>query len=333
MSRHIACSFLYIDTRTDASGKQIRIPAYEWAKGHPNYYKLLADFALYNSAGEYCPMNKVALNIPDSVPILDANGNRSTMAIEDYVYAELKGELEMRDSLAAKMGDKDSGIIGAFIREAKKQQSGAAVSRKVSSYWYPEMTGDEIGEVKGIAQSEARKTNNYLGIHQKWLYNTQKGHEYFALYSDIDADAPTVLYACKNNRARVQYDYLMAVINEKEDVDNEFARGSAVINAVLDSIKNADSRGDSHHRQAVGAGGNSGNAALHSRNRGSRLDPAFVSCLENFAKIQKQYGVDDYHQFAIDIGNMPYAQQLVYDAAENAGYPTRGYRQCWKASR
>ena len=175
MSRHIACSFLYIDTRTDASGKQIRIPAYEWVKGHPNYYKLLADFALYNSAGEYCPMRKVEYNMPDTVPVMDANGNRTTMDTQAYIQAELEKELEMRDRLAAKMGDKDSGIIGAFIREAKKQQSGAAVSRNLSSYWHPQMTDTEVAEVEGIAQNEARKTNNYLGIDAKWLYNTQKG--------------------------------------------------------------------------------------------------------------------------------------------------------------
>ena len=61
-------------------------------------------------------------------------------------------------------------------------------------YWYPQMIKSEIAEVKDLAKQEAKTTNNYLGIDAKWLYNNQKGHRYFALYSTAEKE-PTLLYA------------------------------------------------------------------------------------------------------------------------------------------
>ena len=90
-------------------------PAYNGFKGHPNYYKLLADFGLKDSEGHYAPHQKVAYNMPTEVPYLDANGNKQYMKTEDYIKAELEKELAVRDSLAEDLADKsEEGIISQF---------------------------------------------------------------------------------------------------------------------------------------------------------------------------------------------------------------------------
>ena len=86
---------------------------------HPNYYKLLADFSLYDINGNYAPHQKVEYNMPDQVPYLDENGNKAYMKTEDYVKKELQSELTVRDSISEKLADKsENGIIPQFIERA-----------------------------------------------------------------------------------------------------------------------------------------------------------------------------------------------------------------------
>ena len=99
-------------------------PAYDAFKNHPNYYKLLADFGLYDSQGHYAPHRKVAYNMPDTVPYLDANGKKQTMKTADYIKAELEKELAVRDSIAEALADTSSeGIIPQFKAAVKKSQA------------------------------------------------------------------------------------------------------------------------------------------------------------------------------------------------------------------
>lgn len=102
-------------------------PAYDAFKGHPNYYKLLADFGLKDSQGHYAPHKKVAFNMPDSVPYLDINGKKKYMSTESYIKAGLEKELAVRDSIAEALADKsENGIIPQFKKKVEE-------ARKVSS--------------------------------------------------------------------------------------------------------------------------------------------------------------------------------------------------------
>ena len=170
----------------DETGKKVKIPAYEFAKDHPNYYKLLADFALYNSAGEYCPMKKVAFHMPDTVPVLDKNGNRSSMSTEDYIEAELSGELEMRDSLAAKLADEsDQGIIPQFRRALKD----IAVPTKVEepegevSFSIKKTARMPYGEQLGLIENKQLNGSNslYIGKPSSTLQSAGLSDKPFAM--------------------------------------------------------------------------------------------------------------------------------------------------------
>lgn len=96
-------------------------PAYERFSAHENYYKLLADFSLYDSKGNYAPHRKVAYEMPTQVPYLDKNGAKKYMDTKAYIKAELKGEMAIRDDLSVALADESAdGIIPQFIKKANE---------------------------------------------------------------------------------------------------------------------------------------------------------------------------------------------------------------------
>lgn len=100
-------------------------PAYDDFKSHENYYKLLADFSLYDSQGRYAPHRKVDYNMPDSVPYLDADGNKQYMDTEEYIRIELEKELAVRDAISEALSDtSEDGIIPQFKQRVKDLHSG-----------------------------------------------------------------------------------------------------------------------------------------------------------------------------------------------------------------
>ena len=115
---------LAADLYLEMCAKKEYTPAYADFKDHPNYYKLLADFGLYDSQGHYAPHRKVVYNMPDTVPYLDANGKKQTMNTYDYIKSELVKELTVRDSISEALADTSSeGIIPQFKAEVKKSQA------------------------------------------------------------------------------------------------------------------------------------------------------------------------------------------------------------------
>ena len=129
---------LAADLYLEMCAKKEYTPAYNDFKGHPNYYKLLADFGLYDSQGHYAPHRKVVYNMPDTVPYLDANGKKQTMKTADYIKVELEKELAVRDSIAEALADTSSdGIIPQFKAAVKKSQA-------EKSYSLPKVFGDAV---------------------------------------------------------------------------------------------------------------------------------------------------------------------------------------------
>ena len=114
---------LAADMYLEMCAKKGYTPAYADFSGHRNYYKLLADFSLYDSQGHYAPHRKVAYDMPDTVPYLDADGNKQYMKTEDYIKIELQKELSVRDAIAEAMADtSEDGIIPQFVAEVNKRQ-------------------------------------------------------------------------------------------------------------------------------------------------------------------------------------------------------------------
>lgn len=106
---------------------------------HENYYKLLADYSLYDSQGNYAPQRKVAYEMPDQVPYLDGNGVKQYMDTETFIENELSKEMALRDSISDALADtSDEGIIPQFINKVnelhseKKQYSLSGVNSKTA---------------------------------------------------------------------------------------------------------------------------------------------------------------------------------------------------------
>lgn len=88
---------------------------------HPNYYKLLADFSLYDSKGNYAPHSKVAFNLPGRVPILNPDGSKTFAETGKYIEKQLKSELAVRDDLADALADKsENGIVEKFVKKVNE---------------------------------------------------------------------------------------------------------------------------------------------------------------------------------------------------------------------
>lgn len=137
-------------------------PAYTDFDFHENYYKLLADFSLYDSEGHYAPHRKVAYNMPDSVPYLDINGKKKYMPTKDYIKAELEKELKVRDAIAEALADEsENGIIPQFVKKVNEAKSEAKFSDRDSEG--NELSTEQIGFFK---DSKARdKKGNLLVLY------------------------------------------------------------------------------------------------------------------------------------------------------------------------
>jgi hypothetical protein len=137
-------------------------PAYniEGIVDHPNYYKLLADFSLYDSKGNYAPHQKVEYNMPDQVPYLDENGHKRWMKSETYIRNELEKELKVRDDIAEKLADKsEAGLIPRFIKAVNGERvaDGSNTIDDDTQYSYTPTKEERIGAL-GDPISNARLT-------------------------------------------------------------------------------------------------------------------------------------------------------------------------------
>ena len=148
-------------------------PAYKDFASHENYYKLLADFSLYDSQGHYAPHRKVAYNMPDKVPYLDINGKKQYMPTKDYIKAELEKELKVRDSISEALADKsENGLIPQFVkrvneskqseaklssRKSKKDSLGNELSAEQQEYFKDSKVRDENGNLMVVYHGSQSK--------------------------------------------------------------------------------------------------------------------------------------------------------------------------------
>ena len=122
---------------------------------HRNYYKLLADFGLYDINGNYAPLEKVEFNMPDKVPYLDENGEKAYMPTEKYIKKELGKEIAVRDDLAEKLADRSKdGIIPEFVRRVNKLHNGGLLySERNENSLLPNDTNNDKIASRNLSES------------------------------------------------------------------------------------------------------------------------------------------------------------------------------------
>ena len=202
--------------------------------------------------------------------------------------ARLKGEkvsykiIELENRFAAVLRNVDT--------NAQKNNTTNDGDVKYSNYWYPQMSKTDLEYVKRRAKYELDTTENYIDNITKWLYNVKNGNTYFALYSTEDANEPTILYACKNNRAEVENEILIQYLNEKVTDDGSIHARTEIIDKILKDYKNTASNRAANRHDAVGGGSNGGDVAVHRRHPRIRPSEALFNCLRNIAKISDTNG-------------------------------------------
>lgn len=151
------------------------------------------------------------------------------------------------------------------------------------------MSNSEIKYVRNIAKNKINIDNNYIDNETKWLYNNKNGKSYFALYSTTDLDDPTILYACKGDRARREYSNFLNIYERVGELlyDNEETRP---IDRILSSIESEQGNNSIHNGGSKSRRSNIGNAGLYNQNQRNGFSKAFINCLENIAEIHERRG-------------------------------------------
>ena len=168
---------LYLEMCTE---KDYR-PAYNDFSSHKNYYKLLADFGLYDSKGNYAPHQKVQYNMPDQVPYLDKNGNKAYMSTEAYIKAELQKELTVRDSISEALADtSENGIIPQFVERVNALHSEKADTTLLSDR-------DSWNNVESIQGLEGYSVDEVIDITKDHIKSIL---EEYGEYAEIVAVRP-----------------------------------------------------------------------------------------------------------------------------------------------
>lgn len=93
------------------------VPAYAKFANDPsgNYYKLLGDFTLYNSEGQYAPHRKVQYFMPDTVPVITDRKGKITYGTQNtksYIKEKLMEELSTVDKLSFEL---ENGMLDEMV--------------------------------------------------------------------------------------------------------------------------------------------------------------------------------------------------------------------------
>ena len=129
----------------------------------------------------------------------------------------------------------------------------------------------------------------------------------------------TLLYACKDESAEFEHNLLRDIVELEDSLYESIDTGSTTIGKILNRVANPAGRQATNRSGTAGAGSNAGNAAAHSKNGGTRPSKAFLNCIENIAKVQSRYGVDDHYLFAVERGDYNAAQRMVDEFANTTG--------------
>jgi hypothetical protein len=198
---------LAADMYLDMCEKKGYSPAYEDFSTHPNYYKLLADFGLYDSQGHYAPHRKVEYNMPDYVPYLDENGNKKYMSSEEYIEAELQKELVVRDAISEALADtSEDGIIPQFKARVKGKNSvqdslsmeGDHPTRRFGEIYGDDVRLEKTEDVAPVQEAVAEESMSDIPIDYAPMTEEEANamvEEQNNIATLTDADAPPIMDA------------------------------------------------------------------------------------------------------------------------------------------
>ena len=182
----------YLEWCNEGDGKHPYMPKFNTFRDNPNYYKLLADFRMTDTEGNYSPQGAVTMNFPDSETLrgyindsLKNDQNRTDKINKEYdaIVEEVKAAFNL-----------DSGTLKAKKDVAKTSVSG--YNENTEQYrvmWTIEENVMSRNEVSAFYEKVSEMKN------QKWHnYKMSKDGEYIfeienkLVYFDGDYDYPEI---------------------------------------------------------------------------------------------------------------------------------------------
>lgn len=204
----------------------------------------------------------------------------------------------LRQAIQSNQSLAKEGIIGEELAAKVTNKQGISANEQFAGkekYWRTGFSKAEFKELLGIAKFELGKPTGYIDNDTKWLYNNQKGKRYFAIYSTIHVDDPTILYASKDKQAEIENQFIVEHFEEEVENDERIIERTKVIDKILSNYWHVNSGANVGNGNAVGGRGNGRNVTIYSKNSRNEPSNALYNCLENIRKIQKQRdGVTQY---------------------------------------
>ena len=146
-------------------------------------------------------------------------------------------------------------------------------------YWKPDMPKADFQHIRRIAKNELKTTDNYLDNITKWLYNKKNGQTYFALYSTVYEDDPTILYASIGDQANAEHSLVMSYLNELGDESDDGK--TKTFNEILEDLKNTFDLRTVHRGVSSNRRNGHRDVSVHSGASRSGLSRALLNCLQD----------------------------------------------------
>lgn len=219
---------------------------------------------------KYSPDGK-RLEIKDAINLINQFGTNQTATVTNVIPLNE----DYRSEIFANYG------------ESVARQGDVMYSRR--EYWSPDMNQSEKRYIRSVAKNQANKTDNYLDSITKWLYYEKNGNSYFALYSTDDTvPEPTILYACKGEKAQFEKIYSVEWFKEMQNGKTIVDGATKNLGAILRRARDSYSAWVRDRDSSVGRESNDGNAEVYNRYRRRKPSNALRNCLENIAEIQSR---------------------------------------------
>ena len=212
-------------------------------------------------------------------------------AIETHLANVIPFNEAHREEIEKTYGEKSHANAG--VKYADRESIKNTKRAGMEHYWRTGMSDKEVSRIERLAAREVNSTDNYIDNGNKWLYNKTGDTTYFALYSTAHEGKPTILYACKNDRAIKEHAWFVSFIEVLRSVDNgDYEQSTRVLNQVLEDFWNDNVTYNRYSGNALGRKQNVGNVGTTNSKSNFKPSEALFNCLRNITETQKREKVN-----------------------------------------
>lgn len=256
------------------------IPRFAEFAWHPNYYKLIEDFTLYDKDGKYVPQREVRAVFPKDGSPFGSMKDLIQAGLEEDAIVEGKRDKslsEIVDEIERTLPKTEAEIAEEQVEQADRDLEADVKLSARDPNWKPNLDDTEWGIVKYTI-------NNYQGTaitsNCNMFFKKSKGRTVFGIYSTDDS---TLLYASRNRTAEKECVFvdLLREGYKNGDVADTSAEG---LRTWAKTVRMQRIANDNHGSGNVASGRFGGNVGLHGKPSRLYSSAALRNVLENIFK-------------------------------------------------